>query len=446
MFSKKGFFFLIAAILMLFGCDSSSSQVLFGDIVLTANGKVASDFLPSRQIEVKASISKDILAQNHAIYWKEDEGEYVQSSDTVKTFGPYTDKSRHTVSVKVVFGVNEKLKSLDLNIGSPLGWNGKLSVSGTNIVNEDGKAIQLRGMSTHGLQYFNSFYNETAIKSLAEDWHADIVRISSYVNEGGWSDGGNYLDQPDFWRARIDSMVSWAEQNGIYALIDWHQLTPGDPNYFINEAKEFFTYMVDKHGDKPNVLFDICNEPNSDSTYVEISEDNWVSVSHKRAINWERIKEYADQIIPIIRAKSDNIIIVGTPQWASRPDLVSNNMINEKNIMYTMHFYAAEHKGYINYVKNAINAGVPVFVTEFGTQMASGDLGNNFEESQKWIDFLSENKVSWCNWNFSNDFRTGAVFKKWYKPTKLEDYSNHNNLKEAGIWIMNAMNTPADDF
>lgn len=441
MFRKNSMFFFLLVILFLIGCDSGTQQVIFGTIELKVNGIAASDFLPSEVITVSAELSSDLVSKNYTLYWKENNGEFVQSEELTKDYGPYESKSRHTITVKVVVGSNEIQKSLDLNIGTPVDFNGALSVSGTNIINENGKAIQLRGMSTHGIQYFDFFYDETAIKALAENWHADIIRISCYVNEG-WGEHGNYLEEPDYWRSRVDSIVGWASNNGIYALIDWHQLVPGDPNTFLSQAKTFWEYMSKKHGDKPNVLFDICNEPNNDSTY----DKDGNSISHKNPVTWSRIKEYADQIVPIIRQNSDNIIIVGTPQWASRPDLVSGNMIDEKNIMYTMHFYAADHSGYLNYVTAALNSGIPVFVTEFGTQEASGDGGNNFTAAQAWIDLMESNKISWCNWNFSSDDRSGAVFKELANLSSQSSYSDTSNLKEAGQWIFNKINVPGDDF
>lgn len=438
---KKSIAFIFVMLLLLISCDNGGQQVIFGTVELKPNSIMGVYLYPGQETEISVEISEDIKNKDYTLYWKEGDGEYVVSTETNKKFGPFNDIGTYPVSVKVTFGANEIIEELDIHIGSPVYWNGALSVSGTNIVNEHGKAIQLRGMSTHGLQYFDSLYSENAVKSLAEDWHADIIRISCYVNEG-WGDHGNYLKQPQYWRDRVDTIVGWASKYGIYALIDWHQLVPGDPNAFLSEATAFWTYMAEKHGNKKNVLFDICNEPNNDSTY----DANWNSISYKNGVSWSRIKEYADKIVPIIREKSDNIIIIGTPQWASRPDLVSGNTVDSKNIMYTMHFYAADHQAYLNNVKRAISSGIPVFVTEFGTQAADGDQGNNFDESKKWLDYLNEKKISWCNWNFSNDFRSGAVFKKNTVLETQSDFSNISNLKEAGLWIRERLNYEVDDF
>ncbi|GAA2802593.1 hypothetical protein GCM10020219_087450 [Nonomuraea dietziae] len=35
---------------------------------------------------------------------------------------------------------------------------------------------------------------------------------------------------------------------------------------------------------------------------------------------------------------------------------------------------------------------------------------NNFTRSQQYIDLMAQKKISWVNWNYSDDFRSGAVF------------------------------------
>lgn len=63
-----------------------------------------------------------------------------------------------------------------------------------------------------------------------------------YVNENG------YNNNPGYWKGRVAEMVNWAGQLGIYALIDWHTLTPGDPNDgSYNNKWDFWGFMSSKH-------------------------------------------------------------------------------------------------------------------------------------------------------------------------------------------------------
>jgi endoglucanase len=312
--------------------------------------------------------------------------------------------------------------------------NGKLHVENGKLRNSAKKAVQLRGMSTHGIQYFDDFYTENAIKALATGWKADIVRLSLYAREGG------YEDDPEYFTQRVSDLIDLATENNLYVLVDWHQLSPGDPNLDKENAKKFFTDIASKYGKYDNVMYDICNEPNNEGAY----DDDWNEIPLGYTVTWtQHIKPYAEEIIPIIREYSDNVIIVGTPRWASRPDDVIGHELSDSNVMYSLHFYASDAKGEAQgYLQDAIDAKLPIFITEFGTQNSAGEGANDFVSTRKWLDILDKNDISWCNWNYSPDWRSGAVFETKASLENIEDYSNRDNIKESGKWIMDEIKKP----
>ncbi|MFD2599431.1 glycoside hydrolase family 5 protein [Sphingobacterium corticis] len=337
-------------------------------------------------------------------------------------------KAENMKKTESVDSVEKVLSTKPDKASTPFGINGRLTLSGTQIVNQFGKAVQLRGMSTHGLQYRGNCYTDESLELLAYGWGADILRISMYVQEGG------YETNPEKFTQMVDNLVEKCYEMGIYALIDWHMLHPGDPNANTELAKVFFEHVSKKHADKGNVLYEICNEPND----------------KEGVVTWAMIKNYANQIIPIVRNNDPkSIIIVGTPENASRPDMAIGNPLTQANVMYTMHFYAADtwqsnhQQRRRDYVSKAIAAGLPVFVTEFGTQDGWGDGENDFVASQLWLDFMRTNKISWCNWNYSDSPLSGAV---WKNGTCPNGPWTDDNLKESGKWIRGKLSNPADEF
>ncbi|MFB9902749.1 glycoside hydrolase family 5 protein [Allokutzneria oryzae] len=308
-------------------------------------------------------------------------------------------------------------ESSALPAGSFAAANGQLRVCGLKLCNSSGQQVQLRGMSTHGLQWYSQCLKTASLDALANDWGADVLRISMYIQEGG------YETNPRKFTDMVHNYIEEATKRGMYALVDWHMLTPGDPNYNLARAKTFFTEIAERHKDKTNILYEIANEPNGNS------------------VTWSRIKSYAEQLIPVIRAKdSDAVVLVGTPAWSSfgvsygkNESEVANNPLTLGNVMYTFHFYAASHGSeYLSTLSRAADK-LPVFVTEFGTQEASGDGGNNFTQSQRYIDLMAQKKISWVNWNFSDDDRSGAVFKPG--TCSGNSFAGTSVLKEAGKWI-----------
>lgn len=319
---------------------------------------------------------------------------------------------------------------LGLTVGmaqTPVQQNGQLRVIGLKLCNQYGNPIQLRGMSTHGIQWYGwgSCLNEASLNALAYDWGADVLRISLYVQEGG------YESNPTGFTNQVKTLINEATERGMYALVDWHQLSPGDPNANLARAKTFFTEIANTYKNQNNIIYDVCNEPNG--------------------VSWATIKTYADQIIPVIRAiDSDAVVLVGTHAWGSMgisdgrsaQDIVSNPL-SFSNIMYTFHFYAKDHQTqYLNELSWAADR-LPVFVTEFGSQEASGDGPNDFTMTQRYIDLMRDKKISWTNWNFSDDFRSGAVWKTGACPNGPW---TTGNLKESGLWIRDKMLNPADNF
>lgn len=237
-----------------------------------------------------------------------------------------------------------------------------------------------------------------------------------YVQEGG------YETNPAAFTAQVSRLIDEATERGMYALVDFHQLTPGDPNYNTENAKKFFRDIVQAHSNKTNVIYDVANEPNGST------------------VTWPVIKSYAEQVIPVIRQYDpDAVVLIGTHGWASMGTSMGltaadiyNNPVNASNIMYTFHFYAASHlQAYRDNLTWAAQR-LPVFVTEFGSQDYSGDGANNFASTQAYLDILNQYKISWTNWNYSDDFRSGAV---WKTGTCASNNWSTSNLKEAGLWI-----------
>lgn len=296
--------------------------------------------------------------------------------------------------------------------GSPVALNGKLKVSGTQMVNKCGKPIQLRGMSTHGPQWFSNCYCSESLDVMVNDWGISLFRLAMYVSR----QENGFVTNKDHWRNWIDQYVDMCGERGIYCLIDWHVLNPGNPNNDIDASKEFWDYMSKKHGAKDHVLFEICNEPNG--------------------VDWSVVKSYAETIIPIIRKNDPNtIIIVGTPTWSQDVDKASQNKLSGDNIMYTLHFYAGSHKEYLRQkAQTALNNGIALFVTEFGTSHASGDKDYSPEETKMWIKWLNERKISWVCWSYAdkNEVSSSLISgscrdRKW------------NNTSESGTLIKNLL-------
>lgn len=295
---------------------------------------------------------------------------------------------------------------------TPVKKNGRLSVKGTRLVNSQGKAVVLKGVSTHGINWFPQYVNKAAFKTLRDNWGVNCIRLAMYTEEyNGYCSGGNQAEL----RKLINNGVKYATELGMYVIIDWHILSDGNPVKNKKQAMSFFKYMAKKYKNQNNIFYEICNEPNGGTS-------------------WNRIKGYASSVIKIIRKyDKKNIILVGTPTWSQDVDVAADSPIKGySNIMYTFHFYAATHgDSYRQKVQAAIQKGLPVFVSEFGISESSGNGRIDKNEANKWMQFLKKNKISYVCWSLCNKNESCSLLKS--SCSRTENFKK-SDLSQAGLW------------
>ncbi len=258
---------------------------------------------------------------------------------------------------------------------------GQLQVIGTNLCDQAGNPVQLRGMSSHALHWYGKYANSEVLRWLRDDWNAQLWRAAMYLSEGGYFTSRTI-------RNRVTDSVEACLDLGMYVIVDWHVHRDRDPLLHTEEAVEFFTDAAKRWGDKPNVIYEICNEPNGE-------EVTWAG----------NVKPYAERVVRAIRAVDpDNIIIVGTPTWSQDVDIAAEDPLAEGgNIMYTLHFYAGSHgKELRAKAEKALDKGLPLFVTEWGTTLNTGGGDIYPAESKQWLQWMQKRNISWANWSVNN--------------------------------------------
>ena len=290
---------------------------------------------------------------------------------------------------------------------------GPLSLAGTQLTDSGGNPVQLRGISTHGLAWYPDYVNEACIRQFREDWGMNVIRLAMYTAEsGGYCTGGD----KEGLKSLVKNGVEYATACGMYVIIDWHILSDGNPNTYIKEAKAFFQEMSQEYADYTNVIYEICNEPNGGTS-------------------WSQVKSYAEEVISVIRENDeDGIILVGTPNWCQYVDqAAADPIMGYENIMYTLHFYAATHTDSLRKAMvNAVEAGLPIFVSEYGICDASGNGAIDENQADKWVETMNEHGISYVAWNLSNKSETSAILKS--SCGKVSGFAGED-LSDSGRWL-----------
>lgn len=285
------------------------------------------------------------------------------------------------------------------------GW---LSVKGTQLVDASGRPVVLHGMSSHGLQWFGNFASSGAIGATAS-YGANLFRAAMYTAENG------YLSDKTGMYAKLCAAVDAAVSRNMYVIIDWHILSDANPRSHQGEAKAFFKKVSARYAGTPNVLYEICNEPNGGTS-------------------WKDVKTYAEAVIPVIRNNSPrSVILVGTPTWSQDVDLAAADPLSFGNIMYVCHFYAGTHFAFLREkVSTALSKGAPIFVTEWGTSDASGNGGVFTKEAATWLSFLAQHKISWANWSLCDKSESSAALKPG---ANADDGISSSELSASGKFV-----------
>ena len=247
---------------------------------------------------------------------------------------------------------------------------------------------------------------------MKKNWKVNAVRLAMYTAEYNGYCTGDASNRRKL-EACIDNGVKYATNAGMYVIIDWHILSDGNPQQNQKEALKFFKKMAKKYKNNTNVIYEICNEPNGGTS-------------------WSTIKKYAEKIIKGIRTYDKKaVILVGTPNWSQDVDQAALSPVSKKyrkNVMYTLHFYAATHKEWLR------DKGLPLFVSEFSICDASGNGGLDKAEAKKWLTFLDKNNISYMAWSLSNKAESSAFIKSGCSNTGKW---SSKNLTAAGKWITN---------
>ncbi len=340
-----------------------------------------------------------------------------------------------------VCGLTRSVIAADPPPGSPVAVNGQLRVEGCHIVNAGGEPVQLRGVCTHGLQWYADFYRSGgAIDAAATEWGADVVRLAVYVYEGGYLE--NEKLSPDDFDALIDGIVQRCIANGIYCIIDWHVHHPGDPGLYLEAAKAFFDKTARRYAGVPNLIYEIANEPNN--TGLE-------GVAEGKDVRWSDITAYADEVIPVIRRHSpDAIVLVGTPDWCSFGlnmgrdwhDVV-DHPLRHPNVAYVIHFYAVQHG--FHEVIDQIAARLPLFATEWAASSHKRTSEINLVKAQPWLEMVNRRKIGWTYWNFTP---SDGIFSAFKDTTTGEGPFSPagDNVSDTGRLVYLLLNTPRDSW
>ena len=315
--------------------------------------------------------------------------------------------------------------------------SGHLHITGSKIYDENNHEVVLHGASIPTITSLtaenpttNGITNLNSLHSL-RNWGANVVRLFAAADNHY---SPPFIGNEDAFVRQYKKIIDMAIESDMYIVVNWDGARNNGAS-FTNEAVDFFNRIASAYPDDPHIIYEIWNEP----------EDVGVNT-------WEDVHNHANAVIPVIRNKSPNsLILVGTPGWDYHALFTQGHELSYNNIMYVFHMYMNSCRGSVlERLVEQIDAGVPIIVSEWGSMSIERNTRLVYDElAESTAKIFYKHKISNLLFSFgtSNDYDDPYGNKYGIVLTgKWEDELPNRILKINGKFMKSALSNNYDDF
>jgi len=311
-----------------------------------------------------------------------------------------------------------------------------IKVNGNSFVLESGDSVIFRGLAMadpYKLDTMNAWKPEYFKE--AKNWGANLVRVP--VLPIMWRKAGK-----ETYVKYLDEAVKWAEQSGLYVIIDWHSMGNLNTEIFqdsiydtsMEETYEFWRLISKRfNGNNTVAFYEIFNEPTT-----------WFGKFGE--MSWDRWRDIAKSIVDTIRLyDTETIPLIAGLDWGYDLTQVGEKPFDIENIAYAIHPYPQKSKepweenwektwGYVadSYPMIAAEFGY-AYEDEEGSHFPTYVTSNDFAE--RIVTYFSKKGMSWTIWCFAWD---------WY-PVLLQD-SNYTPSPTQGTFFKKVLQENITSF
>ena len=199
--------------------------------------------------------------------------------------------------------------------------------------------------------------------------------------------------------ARVDSVVSWCRDNGLYLILDMHDAPGGQTGDNIDDSYGYPWLMESEVSRKQfieiwqNIASYYKNEPVI-LGYELINEPVATHFTNRDELNAKLVALYKRAIPAIREVDKNHIILVGSPQWNSNFTPLEGVDFNDDQLMYTCHRYGGEPTA--EAIKEYIG-----FRDSSNRPMYMGEIGHNTDQWQAdFVKVMVDNNIGYTFWPY----------------------------------------------
>lgn len=262
----------------------------------------------------------------------------------------------------------------------------RLSVSGTHLVDQGGKPVQLNGVNRTSAEFpcalgegiFDGPTDEGSVAAMVS-WHAHAVRLP--LNTHCWL-GEKEID-PAFagerYQAAVKTYVARLEAAGLNVILDLHLSAPGSDNSIgetlkmpdAEHAVPFWQSVAKQYGRDTAVMFDLFNEP------YEVSWECWrdgCEIEPYKDINRYQAAGMQRLVTTVRDAGAKNVLVLSGINWAGDLTQWKQFMPNDPlhRLVAGWHIYNFSIEGEcellecLRLTQEGVGAAAPILISELG--------------------------------------------------------------------------------
>ncbi len=232
------------------------------------------------------------------------------------------------------------------------------------------------------------FIAQTGANTIRLPFHYKLFTDEDYMGLPSAQDGF----------ARVDSVVTWCRDNGLYLILDMHDAPGGqtgdniDDSYgypwlFESERSQrlfcdIWRDIAARYHNEPVILgYELMNEP------IAHYFDN---ISR---LNEELLPLYVRATKAIREVDTNHIILLGGAQWNSNFEPITDWQFDDK-LMLTCHRYGgdATAEAIASFIEFRDRTGLPMYMGEIGH--------NTYEWQAAFREVMEANNIGWTYWPY----------------------------------------------
>ena len=198
--------------------------------------------------------------------------------------------------------------------------------------------------------------------------------------------------------ARIDSVIDWCRDNGLYLVLDMHDCPGGQTGDNIDNGHGYPWLFESEYSQQLfcKVWQDIANRYKNEPVilgYELMNEPIAPFFDNKEDLNAKLEPLYKRAVSAIRKVDTNHIILLGGAQWNSIFTMFQDWTFDH-NIMYTCHRYGGDA------TTESIRSFID-FRDKTGLPMYMGEIGHNTDEWQAdFVKVMRENNIGYTFWPY----------------------------------------------